>query len=206
MPPTLISFQHDDSLFVSKLIAFDDEAWEYLISEIVTPLAKSNKLGIASIFRRHSMPLESIISEIFLNLTNNDCAVLRNFRYECSFRTYMYLRVYAAAQAVIRKKTGNIPLVLSDLTEGTALIECDDASSSSTTDEHVNQANQLLERLWKENPAYALVLLMRHDLKLPSRDVGLLMGKTQANIDQLLHRAQKRMSDYRRTSDEQTSR
>lgn len=191
------SFENNDRLLVSALINYDDCAWTYLITEIVNPIALCSRLPIREIFLRHAIPIDSIGGQVFLDLQKNDFTVLRKFRFECRFRSYMYLRIYDAAQKIVRKKIGKIDFVLSDLPIENPLKEGKESSYDLQTKDDVKEANTLLMRLWENNPTQALVLLLKHDVSLSSKEVGRLLGKTSSNIDQINKRAKETIKSYR---------
>jgi len=187
----------DDRKLVSALMSDDEDAWNYLVTEIITPLVRANVKGIAERLRRYSIPTDALAGKIFLDLRKNDYAALRNFRYECRFSSFMYWRIYHSAQGLIREASKDFDFLLSDEVIEEAQTEQKDNSQLTQLKDEIKSTNNLLARLWVQNPTYAIVLLLRNDLGLSSKVVGAFLGKTINNVDQINIRAQKAMRKFR---------
>ena len=190
----------DDRRLVSGLMSDDEAAWNYVVTELITPLVRANVKGIAELLNRYSIPVDALAGRVFLDLRKNDFIALRNFRYECRFSSFFYWRLYYAVQELIRENGKEILLPPSD--EGaedplTGLEDPTDYSKQTEVRDEIESTNRLLARLWKQNPTYALVLLLRIDLGLSSKVVGAFLGKTISNVDQINIRAQKAMRKFR---------
>ena len=187
----------DDRKLVSALVSDDVEAWTYVTTELVVPLVKSNVKGMAQILARYSIPQEALAGRVYLDLRKNGFVALRNFRYECRFSSFLYWRVYHAAQGLIREASKEFDFLLSDEVLENAQTAQKDSSQSTQLKDEIESTNCMLAWLWAENPTYALVLLLRNDLGLSSREVGSFLGKTVNNVDQINIRAQKAMRRLR---------
>ena len=175
----------------------DETAWNYVVTELITPLVKANVRGVAEMLSRYSIPADALAGKVFLDLRKNDFIALRNFRYECRFSSFLYWRVYHAAQGLIREVSREFDFLLSDEVLGNAQTTQKDGSQATQLKDEIKSTNGMLARLWAQNPTYALVLLMRNDLGLPSKVVGSFLGKTISNVDQINIRAQKAMRKFR---------
>ena len=187
----------DDRKLVSALMEDDEIAWNYVVTELITPLVRGNVKGIAEMLNKYSIPVDALAGRVFLDLRKNDFIALRNFRYECRFSSFFYWRLYYAAQGLIRETSKEFDFLLSD--EALANAQTTQKASSQATQlkDEIKSTNRLLARLWGHNPTYALVLLLRNDLGLSSKVVGAFLGKTVNNVDQINIRAQKAMRKYR---------
>ena len=190
-------WEADDHRLVSALMEDDEGAWNYVVTELVTPLVRANIKGIAEMLNRFSIPLDALAGKLFLDLKKNDFIALRNFRYECKFSSFLYWRVYHAAQGLIRETSKEFDFLLSDEVLDDAPTEQKDSSQLTQLKDEIKSANRMLARLWEQNPTHALVLLLRNDLGLSSKVVGSFLGKTINNVDQINIRAQKTMRKFR---------
>ncbi len=190
-------WEADDRRLVSALMENDEGAWNYVVTELVTPLVRANVKGVAEILSRYSIPVDALAGKLYLDLRKNDCIALRNFRYECKFSSFLYWRIYHAAQGLIRETSKEFDFLLSDEVLNDAPTEQKDSSQLTQLKDEIKSANRMLARLWEQNPTHALVLLLRNDLGLSSKVVGSFLGKTINNVDQINIRAQKTMRKFR---------
>lgn len=197
-----IDIREDDHHLVLRLIANDDAAWAYVKDELVDPLVAANVKGMRDMLIRHSIDVESVVGKVYEGLSARNWEAIRNFRFDCRFKSFMYWRVYDAVQRLVREVSrgdDRDPLSLDILNENQdgkdIAQEVPDANSSDPIrqlliKESVDQANRALAELWDKNPAYALVLLMRNDLSLPAQDVAVLLDRKPNTVDQINIRAQ----------------
>ena len=187
----------DDRQLVRALMSDDEAAWNYVVTELITPLVRANVRGMAEILSRYSIPTDALAGKVFLDLRKNAFIALRNFRYECRFSSFLYWRIYHAAQGLIRETSKEFDFLLSDEVLENAQTTQKDSSQSTQLKDEIKSTNCLLARLWTQNPTYALVLLLRNNLGLSSKVVGSFLGKTINNVDQINIRAQKAMRKFR---------
>lgn len=187
----------DDRELVAALMEDSETAWNYVVTELITPLVRANIRGIAGMLSRYSIPVDALAGKVFLDLRKNDFIALRNFRYECRFSSFLYWRLYHAAQGLIRETSKEFDFLLSDEVLENAQTTQKDSSQQTQQKDEIKSTNRLLARLWAQNPTYALVLLLRNDLGLSSKVVGAFLGKTINNVDQINIRAQKAMRKFR---------
>ncbi len=187
----------DDRRLVEALMADDNAAWDYVITEMITPLVRANVKGLAEMLRRYSIPTDALAGKVFLDLRKNNYTALRNFRYECRLSSFLYWRVYHAAQGLIREASKEFDFLLSDEVLESAQTTQKDSCQTNSLRDDIETTNRLLARLWAHNPTYALVLLLRNDLGLSSKVVGSFLGKTINHVDQINIRAQKTMRKFR---------
>ncbi len=185
-----------DRELVAALIANDGRAWEYVLVEVLAPILKMQKY--TSICRDHSLSSDAVLTRVWMILQKNDYARLRKFRFEASFKTYLFLIVREAQRSELREKIGKVPLVLSDDEAYTTQIACSRSDDTCEIEDEMSVANRLLGRLWKDNPKQAMVLLMRTTLGITSKDVALFLQESSANVDQLNKRAKEKMKALRK--------
>lgn len=186
-----------DRELVARLVAGDSSAWTAVRHDIVVPLFRANIKGIARQCARVGISDDAVFSRLYVNLSRDDFAPLRAFRFECAFSSWLYWHVWTAARSAVREAGGRIGLTLSDPAVLDALNEQKETPSAGESAEAIEEANRLLAQLWESNPVYALVLVLRNDVGLSSKETGLLLGKTPSNVDQINHRAQGRMRALR---------
>ena len=195
-------WESDDHKLVAALMSDDESAWNYVVRELITPLVRANVKGVAEMFARYSIPEDALAGKLFLDLRKNDFIALRNFRYECRFSSFLYWRLFHAAQGLIREASKEFDFLLSDEVLENAQTRQKDSLQSTQLKDEIKSANRLLARLWARNPTYALVLLLRNDLGMSSRVVSAFLGKTINNVDQINIRAQKALRKFREESEE----
>lgn len=191
-----------DRALVARLVAGESVAWDAVQHDIVVPLFRANIKGIAQQCSRVGLSDDAVFSRLYVNLSRDGFAPLRAFRFGCAFSSWLYWHVWNAAQGAIREATGKIDLTLSEPAELDTLTWQKESPSGTETAEELDEANRLLARLWERNPLYALVLVLRNDVELSAKEVGRLLGKSPANVDQINHRAQARMRNLRDTCPE----
>ena len=187
----------DQQHIVQLLIQSDEQAWAQLIGDVIKPSLYSRRHHIKELLDRHGVSLESVVSQLYLKLTRNEAAVLRNFRHECRLSSYLYMHVLDAAQSEIRKEQqGRCPPFLQTpieaaKTEGCSLEEYLDCA------EQLRAASTLLLELQKQHPLYYCVLCLRILFNKTSKETAVLLHKSVNSIDQILHRAQATLRRYR---------
>ena len=192
-----------DRALVARLLSDDAEirnhAWNHIYVSMVKPLVKSDVKGIRSQCERAGVPTDAIFSRMFANLTKNNASPLRAFRFECAFKSWIYWHVWDAAQGAIREIAEKVDVEVSDNGELPTITDTKNPTPDRAAEnvEFRQTLNGLLAALWKENPRRAVVLLLRGELELSSRDVGAFLGKEPANVDQIHHHAQASMRRLR---------
>ena len=194
----------DDHLLVERLIATDDNAWRWLLSEVVYPLFRGNIRGIRDMCSRHGVTETAVASRLYRTLSRDGFAPLRNFRFKCSFRSWIYWYVWDSATGALREVVGKHDREVSDSEVLESLTDTKAPSSGKSLErrETADAMNGMLARLWKENPSRAMILLLRGDLGLSSKEVGAFLNKEPSNVDQIFHRAQSAMRKIRAAEEE----
>ncbi len=197
-----LGIQEDDHHLVLRLIANDDVAWAYVKDELVDPLVTANVKGMRDMLSRYSIDAKSVVGKVYEGLRARNWEAIRNFRFGCRFKTFMYWRVYDAVQRLVREVSRGeekISLSLDSSTENQGENDAGhDIADPRPKDpirqilikESVAHANKALGELWNKNPTYALVILMRNDLALPTQDVAAILDRKPNTVDQINIRAQ----------------
>ena len=193
----------DDKVLVAALIAHDEDAWGHVMKDMVLPLVRADVRGVRSQCANLGISEDAIASRLYVNLSKNDSATLRSFRFGCAFRSWVFWHVWDSAKGAIREVSEKIDVDVSEDGDLTALTDTktpapDRALASGEVQEGLNR---LLLALWRENPVRAVVLLLRGELELSSKDVGAFLGKEPSNVDQIHHRAQAAMRRLRSQND-----
>ena len=190
-----------DRDLVARLIADDAVAWRHVKVDMIEPVVAANVKGMREMLLRRSIDPASVPGRVYEDLKKDDWTALRNFRFECSFKSFLYWRTYNAAQALIREIVRAREMQMLDSEDGADIIESAPASDSTINAllirDAVQVANQALANLWEENSTYALVLLMRNDLGLPAKEVAEILKKQGNTVDQINIRAQKALRKHR---------
>lgn len=185
-----------DKELVSLLLANNTKVWEYVCAEIIGPMTKISKY--TELFFRYSIPLESIVSQVYLDLTEDDFARLRKFRFEGPFQAWLFFQIKDSVKKIFRLTTGKVPLCLSEINlENSHIEQMDKCHDQFDTILSHEEANFYIAQLWKDNPMKAYVLLLRLQSGLSSKEVGTILGQTPNNIDQLTKRAKRQMRQLR---------
>ena len=191
----------NDRTLVARLIADDAAAWRHVKADMIEPVVAANVKGMREMLLRRSIDPASVPGRVYEDLKKDDWTALRNFRFECSFKSFLYWRTYNAAQALIRETVRVREVQMLDSEDGADIIESAPASDNTVNAmlirDAVQVANQALADLWEENSTYALVLLMRNDLGLPAKEVAEILQKQGNTVDQINIRAQKALRKHR---------
>ena len=162
----------DDRHLVARLIEKDDKAWRWLLDEIAYPLFRGNIRGVRDICSRHGVTESDVASRLYRTLSRDDCRPIRDFRFKCSFRSWIYWHVWDSAQGAVREIAGKSGRMVSDAEVLESLTDRNTPSPAKGLErrETADAVNAMLARLWKENPSRAMVLLLRGELGLSSRE------------------------------------
>ena len=57
----------DDRQLVRALMSDDEAAWNYVVTELITPLVRANVRGMAEILSRYSIPTDALAGKVFLD-------------------------------------------------------------------------------------------------------------------------------------------
>ncbi len=191
-------FENDREL-VAQLLAMNPAAWDYLCIEVIAPMTRTAKY--VQIFNRYAIPLDSIIGQVYLDLTGDDCRRLRKFRFEGRLEAWLYFQLKDSVKRILREASGKIPFTRSenDFQSSPVILSMDSGDDRPEREMSREEANYCIAQLWKENPMKAYVLLLRFRQDLSAGEVGLLLGKGSNNIDQIGSRAKAGMREIRET-------
>lgn len=187
-----------DRELTGRLMLYDETAWEQVVNELLTPLLQKRKY--VETLARYGLKTEVLLTECFELLHRDNFARLRNFRFQCRLKSYLYNVVREAYRSVVaahKEKKRKISLVLSE--HPLELAPSDMKSSYQRLADADDRAefNERFAGLWDENPVYALTLLMRNHLELSSNQAAYLLGKNAGHIDQINRRAKQRLYENR---------
>ena len=186
----------NDNDLIDLLLKDDPQAWDYVILELITPLCRAQKY--LSLCSKYSISPDSLVTQVWMVLRNNDFRKLRLFRFGASFTTYLYIIVREAHRYEIKENVGKIPYELSEDDDFCSQIADREKSDSAELKDEMRYANELLARLWDDNPQQAWVLLMRNSLKLSAKDVATFLNESSENVDQMNSRAKSKMKQMRK--------
>ena len=189
IPPANSDVENDREL-VARLVANNEEAWAFVVHEIILPLIRADIRGIGSRCRRAGLPMEAVANRLYENLARDGFAPLRAFRFECALKSWLFWHVRDAAQRAIRETLGKGTDISADGIDPDTFADVCDPLETIENQEELERANRLVTRLWNTKPIHAMVLLLREDLGLSSKETGAILGKSPANVDQINHRAQ----------------
>ena len=186
----------DDKRLVELLLQDDAGAWDYVLTEIISPLCRARKY--IEICKKNSISSDSLITQVWMLLRKNDYSRLRTFAFRSSLKTYLFIIVREAQRIEFREQIGKIPFVLSENDDFCSLIASRKGSDSIELKEEMSLANEALGQLWRENAKQAWVLLLRNSLNLSTREVASFLGESIANVDQMNKRAKSKLKKIRR--------
>lgn len=189
--------QFSDQELVERLIENDQDVWKMVIVTMVVPLTKTRK--IAEILTKINESSMTVVSELYLDLQKEECRKLKNFRFEGPFRGWLFFQVKNAIKIIIRKSKRAEALDLSDYDVDEALSVWITHDRPSGLQDEVDIGEACFARLWKSNPKFAFVLLLKNKLELPSDEVCMLLGLSSANnVDQINRRAKQQMIQFKK--------
>ncbi len=190
--------QETDRQLTGRLMLYDEAAWEQVVQELLMPLIQKRKY--VETLARYGLRTEVLLTECFELLHKDNFARLRNFRFQCRLKSYLYNVVREAYRTVVaahKEKKRKISLVLSEVPLELAPSDMKSSYQRLADADDRAEVNEWFSRLWDENPVYALTLLMRNHLELSSSQAAYLLGKNAGHIDQINRRAKKRLYENR---------
>lgn len=186
-----------DRDLVSRLIANDRALWAAVAVEMILPLAKTRKF--VEVLTKANQSVESLMSVVYLDLQKNDFLKLKNFRFDGSFRAWLYFQVRNGIKILVKEARSPFLVNLSDEELDKALDGWCAHDRPAGLQDEMNMGEACFIQLWRENSKYALVLLLKNRLELSSEDVCVLLGLSSANnVDQINRRAKQRMSQFKK--------
>ena len=123
---------------------------------------------------------DDLVSEVFLTLIQDDFAVLRRFRRNCSLATYLTV---IARRVIVRRLFQSPAVSPSDHEPASG----DDWLKRLLDQEHVEQLLQRLE------PREASAIRMFHMEGKSYREIGQAVGVAENSVGSLLHRAKSKL-------------
>lgn len=180
-----------DRNLVDLLLQGNQKAWEYVLINLVAPLSRQSKY--LQICKKYNISPDALVTATWQILHKNDYQRLRLFRFESSFKTYLFLIVREAQRNEVKQALGKTPLELSEEEDISSLIADKRHGDSPEVKDEIDFANRIFAQLWRENPKQAWVLLMRTCLGQPAKVVASFMNETPSNVDQLNSRAKDKM-------------
>lgn len=185
-----------DQDLVALLLQSDPGAWDYVLLELVAPLTRIRKY--VEIFNKHGLSTDILITRVWMLLEKDDYRRLRAFRFGASFRTYLFIIVREAQKYEMKEKIGKNPYILSEEDDFGSQIPGKEGTDSPELKDEMRYANNLVGRLWQDNPLQAWVLIMRNSLKLSAKEVSSFLNESSSNVDQLNKRAKEKMNALRK--------
>ena len=185
-----------DRELVDLLLQGNQKAWDYVLLNLVAPLSRQSKY--MQICKKYSISPDSLVTAVWLILYKNDYQRLRLFRFESSFKTYLFIIVREAQRNEVKQTLGHIPPEMSEVEDLIPLIADRRHCDTPEVKDEIDFANELFAQLWRESPKQAWVLLMRTCLDLPAKTVALFMEESASNVDKMNSRAKEKMNQLRK--------
>ena len=182
-----------DRALVARLMARDPDAWTRVVDEMVLPpLLKNPKWN--EMLRRLQIHPRTVAAEVCRSLLLDDCAALREFRFECALSSRVYDKIRGAVKSFWEdcKKEAHR---LSELDKQDAQTKQTDFTPYMhvRARERLEAANRHLAALWDAKPVRAIVLLLCNVYGLRAKEVAGILGLKSENVDQIRNRAQKHL-------------
>ena len=186
----------EDRRLVERLLAGEESAWEHFCVDIVAPMLKWRRCR--EMLQKYSLPLDSVVGQVYLDLTEDDCSRLRKYCFKGPLGAWLWRGpLREAVKKLIRQQRGLIDLVLPDdeqavaLTEGVVDADAGERAMSSEVREELNRA---FVQLWEKSPMKAIVFFMRVKEGLEANDVAPILAITRGNVDTMNKRGKEEMA------------
>jgi len=103
-----------DQLLVERCLSGDPDAWRQLLEACSPTLKAFARIALRALgARAEEAEVEDVCSAVLESLVARDFRVLRSFRWQCSFETWLRVLVRTAAVRSVRRKSvdpGDVPL------------------------------------------------------------------------------------------------
>ena len=190
----------DDRNLVELLLANDAPAWEYVLLTVVMRLTRERRYG-EMISRTGHQPFD-VVNELYWQLCKDNFARLRNFAFKGCFDGWLrgeFLRAVEIVTGItgakdrIQKADREIPMDPTDPLS--AIGKCSSrAIDIEMADRKMDERENFVE-LWRQDPESAYALLMKDELQLPSKVIGMILGRPFNTVDQKVKRARDRLKE-----------
>jgi RNA polymerase sigma-70 factor (ECF subfamily) len=173
-----------DQLLVQRCITGDAEAWRQLIQTCSPTLRAFARISLRALGAgTDEADLDDVCSAVFESLVAGDFRVLRSFRWQCSFETWLRLLVRTAAVRSVRRKTvdrADLPL---QQPAGLPLDLILSAEARDVVREEVDRLpareRKVLRMFFLDGKSYRDIA---EALRLPMGTVATLMARTRAAL------------------------
>jgi len=174
----------NDQLLVQRCISGDAEAWRQLLEACSPTLRAFARITLRALgARADEADLDDVCSMVLESLVARDYRVLRSFRWQCSFETWLRLLARTAAVRSVRRKTvaredvplqqpEGLPLDLLLTDEARALVR-------EEVDRLAPREQKVLRMFFVDGKSYRDIA---GSLKLPMGTVATLLARTRAAL------------------------
>lgn len=183
-----------DRELVDAVLADDRDVIDYLFYTVVSSVC-------LPIVRRFGIPgglsPEELSSEIYMLLSADDWAKLREFRFDASLKTWLW----AVALRILLDRNSKLTQEYAQrcrehmIDLSTTIDLPDERDSEAAHAERVSDNIQLLRTALRkmDNHNYRSVIQLRGIQRLSSKETASILGKTATHVDQLFARAKKKL-------------
>jgi RNA polymerase sigma-70 factor (ECF subfamily) len=183
-----VALSEIDRTLLSRCMAHQSQAWEDFVDRflglVIHVVGHSAKCRSIRLTREDS---EDPAAEVFLAIVNNDFAILRRFRGQCSLATYLTVVARRiAVRELLRRKS---PANLGDVVEAAARVEQPAAPVEARISDR-EEVERLLEGL---NGTEATVVRMYHLEGKTYKEISASVGMPENSIGPMLSRARAKM-------------
>ncbi|MBQ9430434.1 MAG: hypothetical protein IJU44_02675 [Kiritimatiellae bacterium] len=184
----------DDRNLVELLLANDHSAWEFVILTVAMRLTRERKY--TGMISRTSYEPYDVVNTLYQQLSKDNFARLRNFAFKGSFDGWLRTEFLRAVEIVtgitgakdrMQKADREIPTDPTDPFSAIGKSESH-AIDIEIADKKMDERENFVE-FWRQDPESAYALLMKDELKLPSKVIGMFLGRPFNTVDQKVKRA-----------------
>jgi len=179
-----------DQLLVERCLSGDAEAWRQLLEGCSATLRAFARIALRSLGApADEADLDDVCSAVLESLVARDYLVLRSFRWQCSFETWLRVLVRTAAVRSVRKKVvdredlprrhpAGLPLELLVSDEARALVR-------EEVDRLPARERKALRMFFVDGKSYRDIA---EALKLPMGTVATLLSRTRISLRERLEK------------------
>lgn len=182
-----VSLSDVDRLLLDRCLQGAPRAWEDFVDRFLGLVVHVARYTAAA----RSAPLDSptlddLVADVFLKLIENDMAVLRRFRRQCSLATYLAV---VSRRVIVRRLLSESARTSTSATHEAATLVSDNGPHEARIDDR-DHVEQLLNRL---GPQEAHIVRMYHLEGKSYREISHAIGISENSIGPTLSRAREQL-------------
>ena len=176
--------------YAEALFSGGDDKWIEIFEKVVKPVCKSctkNGVAYAGIMKSRDIDDKTLFGMLYEEMVYKK--KLKSFEGRCPLIYWMRM----CAKGLILNYCKKYDNPVSEPVEKPFLVDEDIDKDNTDIWEVVEKS---FSKLWRSNPMKAYVYLLKKYHNLPSKQIAVMLGLTDSNVDKIFQRAKEDMDDF----------